>query len=496
MYILLLWTRYLRTRRLAMICVVSVMLGVATLIVVNSVMSGFSTKLQQRLHDMQSDIVIESTDPMYGFPMTADAMMDRIRRSPAGQHVRAMSPSVDLFALVQFRYRGRQFTQRVRLVGIDPKLQKEIGGFSEYLLDKERQANPTFDPSDQARRRWEADHPPLKDDPLFQVPPPRPAATPPDDIVKLPALGVDQPKQPGARLEDLPPIDPPPPVPRKLRGIIVGNALASFPRPEGDPRGPGDEYVLEPGDGVVVYTVGCETLEPVWDEFVVCDFIKTEMAEFDSSTVYVPLEHLQHLRTMGGRVNTLQIRLHDPEQGDNVKRMLQMLFPREDFHVATWKDKQGVLLAAIAIERGILNVLLFMIIGVAGFGILAIFSMIVTEKTRDIGILKSLGASSRGVMSIFLGYGLLLGVVGALLGTGLGLLITDNINEIEQFISQRTGAELFDKKLYYFSEIPTDVRWRHVLAVEVGALLIAVVSSILPALKASWLRPVQALRYE
>ena len=88
--------------------------------------------------------------------------------------------------------------------------------------------------------------------------------------------------------------------------------------------------------------------------------------------------------------------------------------------VQTWEDKQGPLLAAIAVERGILNVLLFMIVGVAGFGILAIFSMIVVEKTRDIGILKALGASNRGVMGIFLGYGLLLGVVGAGLGTIAG----------------------------------------------------------------------------
>ena len=99
--------------------------------------------------------------------------------------------------------------------------------------------------------------------------------------------------------------------------------------------------------------------------------------------------------------------------------------------VITWEDKQGPLLAAIGIEKGILNVLLFLIIAVAGFGILAIFSMIVVEKTRDIGILKALGASNGGVLKIFLGYGLLLGVVGAVIGTGLGVAITTYINEIE-----------------------------------------------------------------
>jgi len=164
--------------------------------------------------------------------------------------------------------------------------------------------------------------------------------------------------------------------------------------------------------------------------------------------------------------------------------------------VVTWEEKQGALLAAISVERGLLNVLLFLIIGVAGFGILAIFTMIVAEKTRDIGILKALGASSAGVMKIFLGYGLLLGVVGALLGTCLGLVFTYNINEIEQFLTKMTGQELFPRDVYYFDKIPTFIHPLSVVLVNAGALVIAIVSSILPALRAATLHPVQALRYE
>ncbi len=105
--------------------------------------------------------------------------------------------------------------------------------------------------------------------------------------------------------------------------------------------------------------------------------------------------------------------------------------------VSTWEDKQSALLAAVRMEMAILNILLFLIIAVAGFGILAIFLMIVVEKTRDIGILKALGASALGVQNIFLGYGLALGLVGSGIGLVLGLLFVRYINEIADWLWKR-----------------------------------------------------------
>ena len=128
--------------------------------------------------------------------------------------------------------------------------------------------------------------------------------------------------------------------------------------------------------------------------------------------------------------------------------------------------------------------------------VLAIFTMIVVEKTRDIGILKALGASNSGVMNIFLGYGLLLGLVGAALGTGLGLAFTRNINGVEKFLAWLTGSDIFPRDVYYFDRIPTDVQGWNVFLINVGAVAIAVLFSVLPALRAAWLHPVRALRYE
>ena len=243
---------------------------------------------------------------------------------------------------------------------------------------------------------------------------------------------------------------------------------------------------------------GGAELRPVWGSFVVADYVKTEMSEYDSSFVFVPLDQLQRIRGMGDRCTALQIKLKNYDRDKReVAEVLQNLFPQQlGTRVATWEGHQGPLLAAIDVERGILNLLLFMIVGVAGFSILAIFTMIVSEKYRDIGIMKSLGASSWGVLSIFLGYGLLLGTVGCAAGTALGLALTRNINEIEAWLSRQTGHQVFPRDVYYFKEIPTNIDLMSIVLVNLGAVTIAVVFSILPAYRAARLHPVRALRFE
>ena len=202
--------------------------------------------------------------------------------------------------------------------------------------------------------------------------------------------------------------------------------------------------------------------------------------------------------TGAAAVTSIQIKLREGADLHGVCQRLRNRFPahQHPYRIQTWQEMQGPLLAAVRMETVILNILLFLIIAVAGFGILATFFMIVVEKTRDIGILKSLGAPGGGVMSIFLSYGLSLGTVGSGVGMMLGLLFVYFINEIAAALEWVTGREVFDPTIYYFQEIPTIVSPFTVCWIVVGAVLIAVVASIMPALRAARLHPVEALRYE
>lgn len=506
MYKFLLCLRYLRTRYLAFVCIISIMLGVATLIVVNSVMSGFSNKLKDRLLGTSADITV-GTQYFGGFEEQPEVIEQRILNSTPGRHIAAVAPSIEVVGTMQFYFNGRSIVKPVKVMGVNPAKQAKVGKFKEYLTgQKDRAGDPTFDLSEEALARFEQSRKLAHTPPLaraeapgvggdFLGPGPRPGG-----LVQLP---------PAIPMPELPPVETPKPI-----GIIVGHAIAhwSYKNPNaGQTTKNGVEpatievEALKIGDSVMVATLsGSDEMRPVYSNYVVTDFFKSEMSEYDAQFVYLPLEELQRLRQMDHRVTNFQLKLTDdtPKDYQYVKPQVAMKLhealggPKSDVYVNTWQDTQGPLLAAIDIERGILNLLLFMIVGVAGFSILSIFTMIVSEKYRDIGILKSLGASHYGVMGIFVWYSIFLGVVGCTLGTIAGLSITNSINEIEAWITSLSGQQLFDRSVYYFDKIPTNIESATVIIVNMGAMFVAVVSSLIPAVRAARLRPIQALRFE
>ena len=556
MYKLLLCWRYLRTRWIALVCVASVMLGVATMIVVNAVMAGFSHEMQTRIHGILSDLVFESHS-LSGF-QDPKWHMDEITRA-AGGDIEGMTPTVAVPAMLSFQVRGQWLTRQVMFIGIDETTHSGVSDFGTYLQHPENRRQLSFNLRDGGYDTFDSQ----ADGKAGENGPTRPAMESAGwthrrmrvareklwrekmgarDAAGQPARPIDQqvdavlaattadgstPATPAtdgasgqqageasanggaaraagaarsdpfraARPEEGDTMDP---AKEQFTGIVPGIGLASFRDSDGV-----DRFLVLPGDDVkITFPTAGTPPKAVSDTFTIVDFYESKMSEYDSNFVFVPIAALQRMRGMVdpqtgiASVNSIQIRLQPGADLDGVRDRLRKVFPAEMYAISTWRDKQGPLLSAVEMEMAVLNILLFLIVAVAGFGILAIFFMIVVEKTRDIGILKALGASATGIAGIFLGYGLFLGLVGAGVGLALGLAITWNINQIRSGVEWFTGQRVFDPSIYYFFKIPTIVDPWTVAWIIAGAVGIAVAASVLPALRAARLHPVEALRHD
>ena len=526
MYKLLLCWRYLRTRYIALASVISVTLGVATLIVVNSVMSGFTHEMQHRIHGILSDVVFEG----HGLQGFADAHwhMERIREI-AGDDIEAMTPTVHVPAMLNYQVGGRWVHRQVNFIGIDPATYSLVSDCTGYLQHPENRKALSFDLRErgydvrdhaagedspyrhgmeiagwQHRRRiaeqekaWLRAQQASRAAPDLSVAREAGAADPFAGIQtpQLAADGDEGVQQQWSPLSEDRVYDK---GVEQETGVIMGYALAQVLGQDQD-----HYFLVVPGDDVkLTFPTAGTPPKAVSSSFTVVDFYQSKMSEYDSAFVFAPIGKLQEMRGMVdpttgvANVNSIQIKLKPGANLNEIRDKLRSAFPPELYSISTWRDKQGALLAAVQMETAILNILLFMIIAVAGFGILAIFFMIVVEKTKDIGILKSLGASGRGVMSIFLAYGLSLGSVGSGAGLVLGLLFVRNIDSIRVVVERISGQPVFDPSIYYFQEIPTMIQPLTVAWIIAGAVAIAVVASVLPALRAARLHPVEALRYE
>lgn len=501
MYKLLLCWRYLRTRYIALICIVSIMLGVATLIVTNSVMAGFADQMRSRMNGMLGDVIIEarSMDGVFG----ADAHMARIR-DLAGDSIAGITPTAKVPAIMTVETNGGdKVTLQIMLMGIDEKTYAEVSALGEFLQHPQNREHLSFDLYEDGYDF--IDH--QASDPA-NAKPREPMKTAGwlyrrevyakvkrqqqlylnsrDPFAKK---SVDSNAAEGRDFDH---------ATEQHVGIVLGFGLASFRNSQGY-----DIFRAVPGVDVAVSFPNA-SLPPkaISESYTVVDLYESGLGEFDSNFAFVPLRELQKSRglvdpTSGiGKFNTIMIKLRPGADANEVRDLLRDEFPDQLYAVSTWQDQRNPILQAVQMETLVLNVLLFMIVAVAGFGILAIFYMIVVEKTRDIGILKSLGASNGGIMGIFLTYGLALGIVGSAMGLIAGVFLERNINEVADLIGRIMGQPVFDPSVYFFDKIPTQIFPMTVAWICAGAIMIAVLASILPARRAAKLHPVRALRYE
>jgi lipoprotein-releasing system permease protein len=314
--------------------------------------------------------------------------------------------------------------------------------------------------------------------------------------------------------------------PAKRGGIIVGCGVIGLRGKE-----PRDDFIYQAWVKLTVLKASAEGSDSNLQDqtstnyYWIIDDSRTGVFQIDQNFVYLPFDVLQkELGMQGGesfisattgqqgvepaRCNEILISLNDvadlygakarvQDAVDKIVQKYGLFYPPPDtITTDTWEERQADFLGAVEHEK-ILLVILFAIISVvAVFLIFCIFFMIVMEKTRDIGIVKSVGATSASVAGIFLGYGLSIGLLGGGLGLLLAYLVVHNINQIHSFIAAKTGLELWSAKTYIFDTIPNTMDHHDVAVIVSVAILSSVLGALVPAIRAARMNPVEALRWE
>jgi lipoprotein-releasing system permease protein len=234
---------------------------------------------------------------------------------------------------------------------------------------------------------------------------------------------------------------------------------------------------------------------PRMKKFIVVGIFESGFYEYDSTLAYLSLKSCQDFLQMGDTVTGLDIKVDDIYKADSIARKIQskLGFP---FWAQNWMQMNKNFFSALKLEKRVMFIILSLIVLVAAFNIISALIMIVMEKSKDIAILKSMGATSRSIMKIFIYQGLIIGVIGTALGCVAGVTVALNVQKVSLFVEKIFHFKILPGDVYYLSELPSKVNYSDVVIIVIGTLLICFLSTIYPSLKASRSDPAEALRYE
>ena len=218
-------------------------------------------------------------------------------------------------------------------------------------------------------------------------------------------------------------------------------------------------------------------------------------AQPDSYQAYVSLPIGQKLFGTPGRVDGLQVRTPDLYAAPHIMARLASSLP-QGFYSTDWSQTQGSLFRAVKMEKLMVSLLLLSVVAVAAFNIVSTLVMSVTEKRRDIAVLRTMGARPGGIIAVFVAHGLVLAAVGIMAGSLLGVLLALNIAKITAFIEQTLGVKLFDPAVYFISELPAQLQWSDVWVVAGASFVLSLLATVYPAWRAARIAPAEVLRYE
>jgi lipoprotein-releasing system permease protein len=448
LYRLFLALRYLRSRLVNLISVCGVMAGVAVLIVVTSVMDGFQEKVRATLRGTLSDIILtpQTASPRPFRDVAAELEADR----------RIVGASPQVAAILFYPYKSVRRTQFslgddrevlvVTVVGIDWHRERRVSAFDDYVVT------------------------PAEGDPFHH---------PDAEAIGWPTVIVSRTfaeKFRGLGTEFL--------LPDNLRGTQLDlMSLDWQEKTVTNPNAPAGFQERQVVEG-----------SPRNHAMYVSGVYDAEDTSADVARMFVRMSDLREMTGLEDEYHEIHVKLKPDVDADALKAELQgKMF---DFQVETWEDQRRQYLRAVNSEKVLLVIVLSFIVLLGGFIILATLTLTVVEKTRDIGVLNALGASRRGILSMFLTNGLLIGVIGSILGLVLGWLFTSNVNAVKDFLDQQLGIKIFPPDIYLFREIPTVWSWPTVAWIAGGSTAVAFLAGLLPALRAARMDPVKALRYE
>ncbi|MFW6457668.1 MAG: FtsX-like permease family protein [Planctomycetota bacterium] len=466
--------RYLQHKKLSYLAMIAVAVSVGTLIIVMSVMSGFEQQLRGVVRGYLSDVTIKPTSGgLHGFEDWEDKRQDILEMS----HVEASAPFIEAPSLL--RVPDSEHMSQVMFRGIAPDLETEVTDFGDefiqsgelsdldrtYIGENNSELNACLIGSEMAKQ-WSpyyqlyqhlSDHleQPHKERILSML----------SDVRAAPSISEARDKMQEV-VNELWDID------SNLAQLAAANRERSLR----------DEIVL---------ITATDDLRRRLQKFVVAGVFQTGRYDYDSGVVLVSLASATDFVKSDGGVTGLNLKLDDFKNAPGVKQQLS-----RDFNAQTWEDQQRNFLEAVHMERTLMGLILSFVGLLAGFCIFAILIMTVYEKRRDIGILKAVGYTPNYIAMIFLVDGGAVGVIGALIGVTGGLSFAGNINPIADFIERMTGWTPFPQDVYYFTEIPANRGLAMPAYIAAGAILCSLLFSVLPAIKAARMDPVDTLRFE
>ena len=405
--------RYLRARRgerfvsvIAAFSLIGIALGVATLIIVMSVMGGFKADLLSRILGFNGHLGVYGA----GSPLTDfDALAGRIRAIPG---VVSATPVVDGQVLLTDD-RGSSTGGLVR--GIREADLKALHAVSDHILAGSLDE--------------------------FQG----------DDAI---AVGVG--------------------LARRF-GLGIGSQL-TLVSPEGAATAFGTVPRVRAYRVVAIFQVG--------------------MNEYDTSYVFLPLEAAQIFFQKPNAATQIEVVVQDPERVGEVSRAIRTALDGVPIAVVDWQQSNNSFFAAVQVEQNVMFLILTLIILVAAFNVISSLIMMVKDKTKDIAVLRTLGAGRGAVMRIFLMCGASVGVTGTVVGTLIGVVFCRNIQTIQGWVESLTGVSVFNPEVYYLTHLPARLNWREVVQVVVMALSLSLLATLYPSWRAARTDPVEALRNE